>query len=99
MALRLRKVVTAQQSLPIVDIRDDTILLADGGLRQGLDCQPTPGSLRDDEEQAAVQEAWAELLHSITHPLQIVIERPPAHEGDPRSLRSREVSPAPAGGA
>src|SRR5260370_21796330 len=97
MALRLRKVVTAQQSLPIVDIRDDTILLADGGLRQVLECQPTPVSLRDDEEQAAVQEAWAELLHSITHPLQIVIDSRPAHEGDLRSLRSGEVSAALAG--
>ena len=97
MALRLRRVVTAQQSLPIVDIRDDTIVLADGGLRQVLDCQPTPVSLRDDEEQAAVQEAWAELLHSITHPLQIVIDSRPAHEGDLRSLRSGEVSAALAG--
>jgi len=97
MALRLRKVVTAQQSLPIVDIRDDTIVLTDDGLRQVLDCQPTPVSLRDDEEQAAVQEAWAELLHSITHPLQIVIDSWPAHEGDLRSLRSGEVSAALAG--
>src|SRR6202140_2724525 len=97
MALRLRKVVTAQQSLPIVDIRDDTIVLADGGLRQVLECQPPPVSLRDDEEQAAVQEAWAELLHSITHPLQIVIDSRPAHEGDLVSLRSGEVSAALAG--
>src|SRR6202165_3000401 len=97
MALRLRRVVTAQQSLPIVDIRDDTIVLADGGLRQVLDCQPTPVSLRDDEEQAAVQEAWADLLPSITHPLQVVIESRPAHEGDLGRLRSGEVSAALAG--
>src|SRR5437899_1753057 len=45
MALRLRNVVTAQQSLPLMDIRDDTVVLAAGGLRQVLDCHPTPGVL------------------------------------------------------
>ena len=78
----LHRRALAQARLPVVDIRHDALVLRGGHLRQVLECQPLQVSLKDPDEQTAVQDAWAELLHGLTHTLQVVMEVRPAEERD-----------------
>jgi hypothetical protein len=81
----------------MVDIRDAAVVLRNGGLRQVLQCQPVQVALKDEEEQAAVQDAWTELLHGLTHPIQIVVEVRPAEERDLVGHLPTDLPPALAG--
>ncbi len=74
---RTRKTKTAvptQQYLDILEIRDDTVVLRDGTLRAVVLVSSINFSLKSDEEQAAVIEAYVEFLNTIDYPLQIVIQ-------------------------
>jgi hypothetical protein len=86
--------MTAQERLPLVDIRDDALRLRGGRLRQVLHCQPVQVALKEPQEQEAVQETWAELLHALTHPLQVVVEIRPAQERDLLIVQPNGVPPA-----
>lgn len=78
----------------MVDIRQDTLVLRHRHLRQVLQCQPVQVALKETEEQAAVQDAWTELLHSLTHPLQVVVGIRPAEERDLLMVKPNGVAPA-----
>jgi len=51
-------------------------------------------ALKEQGEQAAVQEAWAELLHALTYALQVVVEVRPAEERDLLTVQPNGVPPA-----
>src|SRR5260370_15169079 len=72
----------SQARLPVVDIRQNTLALRGGQRRQVLHCQPTQVALKDEQEQAAVLQAWTELLHALTHPIQLLVQGRPADDRD-----------------
>ncbi len=86
--------MTAQQRLPLVDICHDALVLRGGRLRQVLHCQPVQVTLKEPEEQAAVQETWSELLHALTHPLQVMVEVRPAEEHDLLTVQPNGMPPS-----
>src|SRR5438552_601366 len=84
----------SQARLPVVDIRQNTLALRGGQRRQVLRCQPTQVALKDEQEQAAVLQAWTELLHALTHPIQVVLQVRPAEDRDLLGVKPNSV-PAP----
>src|SRR5438270_5594507 len=84
----------SQARLPVVDIRQNTLALRGGQLRQVLHCQPTQVALKDELEQTALLQAWTELLHALTHPIQVVLQVRPAEDRDLLAVKPSAV-PAP----
>src|SRR5436309_12174587 len=84
----------SQARLPVVDIRQNTLALRGGQRRQVLHCQPTQVALKDEQDQAAVLQAWTELLHALTHPIQVVLQVRPAEDRDLLGVKPNAV-PAP----
>src|ERR1700694_3872510 len=84
----------SQARLPVVDIRQNTLALRGGQRRQVLHCQPTQVALKDEQEQAAVLQAWTELLHALTHSIQVVLQVRPAEARDLLGVKPNSV-PAP----
>ena len=84
----------SQARLPVVDIRQNTLALRGGQRRQVLHCQPTQVALKDEQDQAAVLQAWTELLHALTHPIQVVLQVRPAEDRDLLGVKPNSV-PAP----
>src|SRR5438309_3678433 len=82
----------SQARLPVVDIRQSTLALRGGQRRQVLHCQPTQVALKDEQEQAAVLQAWTELLHALTHPIQVVLQVRPAEDRDLLAVKPNAVS-------
>ena len=78
----LGRQTTTQARLPVTDIRQNTLVLRGNQQRQILQCQPTQIALKDELEQAAVLQAWTELLHALTHPVQVVLQVRPAEDRD-----------------
>jgi hypothetical protein len=75
----------------VVDIRQDMLHLRGRRLRQVLHCQPVQVTLKEAEEQAAIQQAWTELLHALTHPVQVVVAVRPAEERDLSLVATKDV--------
>jgi len=59
--------------LPIVDVADGRLRLSDGGLRAVLECPTLAFGIKGEAEQRAVISGWAQLLNSLSHPIQILI--------------------------
>ena len=85
---------TTQARLPVREIRRNTLVLRGNAQRQVLHCQPTQLALKDELEQAAVLQAWTELLHALTHPIQVVLQVRPAEDRDLLAVKPNAV-PAP----
>src|ERR1700737_1926892 len=81
----------SQARLPVVDIRQNTLALRGGQRRQVLHCQPTQVALKDEQEQTAVLQAWTELLHALTHPIQVVLQVRPAEDRDLLGVKPNSV--------
>lgn len=64
---------TTQQHLPIKDIRDDIILLKDGGGALVLQVSAVNFGLLSDREQIAIIASFAQMLNSLSYSIQIVI--------------------------
>lgn len=64
---------SAQQFLAIDTIREDVILLKDGGLRVVLMCSSFNFALKSSEEQDAFVFQYQNLLNALDFPLQIII--------------------------
>ncbi|HLD08228.1 MAG TPA: hypothetical protein VJB60_04140 [Candidatus Peribacterales bacterium] len=62
-----------QRFLPIAEIRQDTVLLKNGGLRAVLGVGSMNFSLKSDDEQQAIIVSYEQFLNTLTFPLQIVI--------------------------
>ncbi|MBI2984260.1 MAG: hypothetical protein HYY50_01400 [Candidatus Kerfeldbacteria bacterium] len=71
---RAKAAIPTQQYLDILEIRDDTVVLRDGTLRAVLLVSSINFSLKSEEEQNAVIQAYTEFLNTIDFPLQIVIQ-------------------------
>ncbi|MBI3572852.1 MAG: hypothetical protein HY092_01490 [Candidatus Kerfeldbacteria bacterium] len=74
---RVKTAISTQQYLDILEIRDDTAVLKDGTLRAVLLVSSINFSLKSEEEQEAVIEAYTQFLNTIDYPLQIVIQSRP----------------------
>ena len=63
----------SQNLVDIEDIRESTIILKDGGLRQVLMVGGVNFSLKSEEEQNMLTQSYQNFLNSIDFPLQIII--------------------------
>lgn len=73
-ARRQKTTPSTQQYLDILEIRDDTVILRNGGVVAVLLVSSINFMLKSDEEQDAVIEAYTSFLNTIDYPLQIVIQ-------------------------
>jgi type IV secretory pathway VirB4 component len=62
-----------QRFLPIAEIRQDTVILKNGGIRAVLSVTSMNFSLKSDEEQQAIINSYQQFVNSITFPVQIVV--------------------------
>lgn len=72
--VRKKVTVSTQQYLDILEIRDDVVILKNGTVLAVLLVASINFSLKSDEEQDAVIEAYVQFLNAIDYPLQIVIQ-------------------------
>ncbi len=63
-----------QNYLDIAEIRDDSVVMKDGGMRAVLLCSSVNFSLKSDDEQNATIQAYVSFLNSLEWPIQIVIQ-------------------------
>ncbi|MBU0767040.1 hypothetical protein KKF55_04670 [Patescibacteria group bacterium] len=64
---------TTQRYLPIAEIRNDTVVLKNGGLRALLSVEPLNFNLKSETEQEGIIARYQNFLNTITFPIQIVI--------------------------
>jgi hypothetical protein len=62
-----------QRYLPIAEIRSDTVLLKNGGLRAVLLVEPLNFNLKSETEQQGIISGYESFLNTLTFPIQIVI--------------------------
>lgn len=70
-----KKAVTAstQRFLPIAEIRSDTVLLKNGGLRAVLLVEPVNFNLKSETEQQGIIAGYESFVNTLTFPIQIVM--------------------------
>jgi uncharacterized membrane protein len=73
--VRSRKsgLVAIQKSLPIAEIRNDTIFLKDGGMRAVIAVEAINFNLKSEMEQEGIIAAYGAFVNTLTFPLQIVV--------------------------
>lgn len=64
---------STQRFLPIAEIRNDTVLLKNGGIRAVLDIEALNFNLKSETEQQAIIAGYGAFVNTLTFPLQIVI--------------------------
>lgn len=64
---------TTQEHLDILDIKDNVVMLKDGGVSVVLQISAVNFDLLSEDEQEAIIYAYAGLLNSLTFPIQIVV--------------------------
>lgn len=62
-----------QKYLKIAEIRDNVVLLKDGGLRAVIAVSSTNFALKSEEEQSAIAAAYQNFLNSLDFPIQLLI--------------------------
>lgn len=72
--VRRKANVSTQQYLDILEIRDDTVILRNGTILAVLLVSSINFSLKSEEEQDAVIEAYVSFLNTIDFPLQVVVQ-------------------------
>ena len=65
---------STQRYLDIAEIKDDTVVLRDGGVRTVLLVSSINFALKGEDEQNAIIQAYVSFLNSLSFPLQIVIQ-------------------------
>ena len=65
---------STQRYLQIAEIRDDTIIMKDGGLRTVLLVSSINFALKSEDEQNAIISGYVSFLNSLDTPLQILIQ-------------------------
>src|SRR3990167_4119128 len=63
-----------QLHLPIAEIKDDIVVLKNGGLRAVLKTSSINFNLKSEEEQNAIIYGYQNFLNSLEFPIQIVIQ-------------------------
>lgn len=64
---------STQRYLPIAEIRNDTVLLKNGGLRAVLQVEPVNFNLKSETEQQGIIAGYEAFVNTLTFPIQIVI--------------------------
>ena len=64
---------STQRFLPIAEIRSDTVLLKNGGLRAVLQVEALNFNLKSETEQQGIVAGYEGLVNTLSFPLQIVI--------------------------
>jgi len=67
------KKASTQRYLPISEIRNDTVILKNGGLRAILVVEPLNFNLKSETEQEGIIAGYENFVNTITFPIQIVI--------------------------
>lgn len=71
---KIAKKPSAQQYLPIAEIRDGVVILKDGTLRGVFLVSSINFSLKSEDEQNALVSGYVGFLNGLDHPLQIVMQ-------------------------
>jgi type IV secretory pathway VirB4 component len=66
-------VTSTQRFLPIAEIRSDTVLLKNGGLRAVLEVEALNFNLKSETEQQGIIAGYESFVNTLTFPLQIVM--------------------------
>lgn len=69
-----KQIGSTQDSLAFKEIRNDTIVLKDGNLRQVLLCSSINFALKSEQEQNAIVFAYQNFLNSLNFPIQILMQ-------------------------
>jgi DNA-binding protein len=64
---------STQRFLPIAEIRNDTVLLKNGGLRAVLKVEPLNFNLKSETEQQGIIAGYEGFVNTLTFPVQVVI--------------------------
>src|SRR3989339_591840 len=65
---------STQTYLEIAEIRDDTLILKNGGLRAILETSSVNFNLKSEQEQEAIIYSYQSFLNSLEFPIQIVVQ-------------------------
>ena len=72
-AAKKNPAVSTQTYLRIAEIRDDTVVLKNGGLRTVLRVSSINFNLKSEEEQNSIVYSYQGFLNTLEHPIQIVV--------------------------
>jgi len=64
---------TTQRYLPISEIRNDTVILKNNGLRAVLELEPINFNLKSEDEQQGIIVRYQNFLNTLSFPIQIVV--------------------------
>ena len=64
---------SVQKSLPIAELRRDTIVLKNGGMRAVLAVTSMNFSLKSEDEQQAIISSYQQFLNTLAFPIQIIV--------------------------
>ncbi|TSC58324.1 MAG: hypothetical protein Greene041662_769 [Candidatus Peregrinibacteria bacterium Greene0416_62] len=64
---------STQRFMPIAEIRNDTVLLKNGGLRAVLQIEPLNFNLKSELEQQGIIAGYEAFVNTLTFPIQIVL--------------------------
>lgn len=64
---------STQRFLPIAEMRNDTILLKNGGLRAVLQVEPLNFNLKSETEQQGIIAGYEAFVNTLTFPIQVVL--------------------------
>lgn len=67
------KSANTQRYLPFAEIKNDTVLMKNGGLRAVLEIEPLNFNLKSETEQQGIIVGYESFINTIIFPLQIVI--------------------------
>lgn len=67
------KLANTQRYLPFAEIRNDTVILKNGGLRAVLEVEPINFNLKSETEQQGIIAGYEAFINTLVFPLQIVM--------------------------
>lgn len=82
---------STQRFLPIAEIRNDTVLLKNSGMRAVLRVEPLNFNLKSETEQQGIISGYESFVNTLSFPLQIVM-RSSKMNIDPYLLQLREIA-------
>jgi len=81
----------AQRFLPIAEIRNDTVILKNGGLRAILSVEALNFNLKSETEQQGIIAGYQAFINTLTFPLQVCV----ITESEHRSLHHPDTGNSP----
>lgn len=81
----------AQRFLPIAEIRNDTVILKNGGLRAVLSVEALNFNLKSETEQQGIIAGYQAFINTLTFPLQVCVRSRKVNI-DPYIIQIREIA-------